>query len=213
MSRTPSWSEVIRRGVTAALEGVHTAIPGKVTRYDAATQKADVQPLIRAAYEDENGERVAASLPVVTNCPVQFGGGAGLTITYPLAVGDTGLLVFSEGSLDKWLAGRGGEVDPGIDTRFALADGIFIPGVKPFGAARATNPGAAVCIGTDGGAFQGAALGAALAEWLGSPNGNPLTELLAWAKNHVHPAPGTAPPVTPPPDAPTLESTTVKITP
>src|SRR6266702_894931 len=105
MQRTPTLGEVIRDGIGSALESVHTAIPASVTKYDAATQKADVQPLVKMAYEDEDGNRQAVNLPVVTSCPVQFPGGAGLTIVFPIAVGDTGLLVFSEASLDKWLNG------------------------------------------------------------------------------------------------------------
>lgn len=173
----PTLAEVLRSAIASALENVHTAIPGRVTRYDAGKQQADVQPLLKIAFEDEDGNRVSESLPVVRNCPVQFGGGGGLTITFPVAVGDTGLLVFSEASLDKWLEGDGREVDPDLDLRMSLTDGIFIPGVKPFGASRAV-PSGVIAIGRDGGEFQPAVLGDGL-KW--------------WLQNHAHPPAGGVP--------------------
>lgn len=172
-SSTPTLAEVLTGAISSALRDVHTAIPGKVVRYDAAKQLADVQPLVHAAYADESGESVAVALPVVPNCPVQFSSGGGKAVTHPVAVGDKGLLVFSEASLDAWLARDGVDVDPGVDHRHNLTDGIFIPGVNPFGAPLAAVPSDAVGIGTPGGAYQGVAVGPkthdaleALREWV-----------------------------------------------
>lgn len=194
-------AEVLRDSMAEALEDVHTAMPVRVTRYDAAKQQADVQPLIKVAHLDETGERVPATLPTIRNCPVQFPGGGGFVLIYPLAVGDTGLLIFSEASLDKWLSGAGAEVDPDIDLRHHLTDGIFIPGVRPFGAARGSHDDGAMLVGVDGGAFQGAALGASIASyfslldtWLAG---------LATAASYLAPRP----------PVPTVESVTVKVTP
>jgi hypothetical protein len=203
MSRTPTMAEVLREAIAASLEDVHTAIPGRVTRYDVGKQQADVQPLIKVAYLDESGERVAALLPTVRNCPVMFPGGAGLTITYPIAAGDTGLLIFSEASLDKWLSGSGDEVEPDIDLRHHLTDGIFIPGVRPFGGGgpRSTDPGSTICIGVDGGTFEGIPIASRLATLF---------------NNHVHGGPGTPPTVPVTADANPVTgfaSTTVKVTP
>lgn len=52
-------------------------------------------------------------------------------LALPVAVGDTGLLIFSDRSLDVWLA-TGGIVDPGDDRRHALSDAVFVPGLRPF---------------------------------------------------------------------------------
>lgn len=147
-SRSPTLAEVLQTSIQTSLESVHTAIPAKVTRYNASLQQADVQPLIKQAYEDEFGERQVASLPVVSNCPVQFPGGGGFTLIYPLSEGDTGLLVFSQASLDKWLS-TGGTVDPDIDHRHNLSDGIFIPGVNPFSSPRITTSPTNIVLGQD----------------------------------------------------------------
>jgi hypothetical protein len=208
VSHTPTLQEVIGSAIETALEDVHTAIPAKVVRYDAAKQLVDVQPLVKLAHEDEEGNRVAASLPVVCNCPVAYPGGGGFTVTFPLNVGDLGMLVFTESSLDKWQE-RGDEVDPTFDHRFSLADGFFIPGVRPSSKPRQTNPGTAIIVGQDGGTFQGAALGATLQSFLNS--------LKSYLDGHTHTSGGsgspTSPPVSPSPSAPDIESDTVKITP
>lgn len=161
MSKSPTLSEVIRSGIAAALESVHVSMPGSVVRYDATKRQADVQPLIKLAYEDENGDRVAASLPVIVNCPVQFSKGGGLTITLPVENGDIGILVFSEASLDKWLSGKGKEVDPEIDLRFGLADAFFIPGITTSGSPTNT-PAGVIAIGRSGNSFEKAVKGNSL---------------------------------------------------
>jgi hypothetical protein len=110
-----------------------------VESYDATTQKASVQPLIKRGYYDEKGGvRQAESLPIITGVPVLFPGGGGCRITWPIAVGDTVLLVFSEASLDKWVV-TGGEVDPRDDRRHSLSDAVAIPGLRPFKNATAAD--------------------------------------------------------------------------
>lgn len=204
-------AEMLSEVMAEAIEDVHTAIPARVTRYDGARQQADLQPLIKVAHLDEAGERVTATLPVVRNCPVQFPGGGGFTLIYPVAVGDTGLLIFSEASLDKWLSSGdgGGEVDPDIDLRHHLTDGIFIPGIRPFGVARASTDNAAMLAGVDGGTFQGAGLGAALKTFLD------LLKAAFDVHTHLSATPGnpTGPPVPLSPSVPTVESSTFKVTP
>jgi hypothetical protein len=201
VSRTPTHAEVIRAAVDAALGGVHTAIPGRVTRYVASLQQADVKPLVSGSYLDEDGNRVAAELPVVPNCPVQFASGGGLAFTHPVTVGDYGLLVFSEASLDKWLARSGDVVDPEVDHRFSLSDGIFVPGVLPFGAPLGSFPTDAAGAGAPGGSYQGVALGATLASYLSSLH-TWLTGLAAAASY-----------ITPQPSVPGVESGALKVTP
>lgn len=130
-SRLPTLAEVIRSHVLANLSEMHIALPGRIESYDAATQKASVQPLLKLPFEDEEGARQVERLPVIPGVPVQFPQGGGYRLTFPVAAGDTGLLLFSEASLDVWLA-EGGEVDPRDDRRSHLTDAIFLPGVRSF---------------------------------------------------------------------------------
>lgn len=126
-TRSPSLAEVLRRALDARLASVRVSLPARVERFDPVKRSVDVKPLLREPVED--GE--AISLPVITNVPVAYPMGGGYELTFPLAKGDPVLLVFSDRSLDRWLA-KGGEVDP-VDLRgHALSDAVAIPGVESF---------------------------------------------------------------------------------
>lgn len=201
-TRSPTIGETWNNAITGALGSVNTAIPGSVVRYDASTQLADVQPLIPHSYEDEGGDRQIERKPVVPNCPVQFPTAGGFVITFPVAVGDTGLLVFSQASLDRWQSGDGSEVsDPGFDHRHNITDGIFIPGVRAAGAPRQTQPTDAIHVGVDGGTFQGVGLGAEIRA--------KISELITCVNSKAGGTPCT--PLTDPVHQ--FESQTVKVTP
>lgn len=133
LRNTPTLAESIRGLVRAQLAGVYTAWPAKITEYDADTQRCSAQPLVQLGYTDEAGDRQAESLPVVTDAPISFPGSGDYGQTWPISVGDVGLLVFTSCSLDLWLA-KGGMVDPRDERRNVLSDAVFIPGIRPFNA-------------------------------------------------------------------------------
>jgi hypothetical protein len=150
ISNTPTFAEVLRVAIDARLADVHTAIPARVETYDAAKQRVSVKPLIRRGYLDEDGQRAVESLPVINEVPIVFPGAGGFRVTFPVAPGDTVLLVFSEASIDRWLP-RGGDVDPADDRRFSLNDAIAIPGLRSFAAPLASAPADVMTAGKDGG--------------------------------------------------------------
>lgn len=143
MSRTPTLAEVLQAAIDARLVDVHTSIPAKVTRYDAAKCLVDAAPLIRGPVLAEDGSTSYTALPVVPNVPVSFPGAGGFRVTFPISIGDVVLLVFSEASLERWLQ-FGGEVDPQDPRRFALSDAVAIPGVRPFADVQAAATDAVV---------------------------------------------------------------------
>ncbi len=129
MSNTPSLEHVIRGAMDRWATELHTAIPAVVKSYDAETQTISAQPLIRVGVTGADGERDVERLPIISDVPVMFLGAGVFRITFPIAAGDTVLLIFSEASLDKWLS-TGGDVDPLDDRRFHLSDAIAIPGLR-----------------------------------------------------------------------------------
>jgi hypothetical protein len=175
-SRSPELSEVLDLVRGSAVADVRVAMPGRVVRWDAAKQQVDVAPVIRNAYEDEDGVRQVEDMPVIPSVPVVFPGGGGFRVTFPIAVGDHVLLVFSDKSLDKWLA-VGGNVDPGDDHLHNLSDAIAIPGLHDFAHPLSTAPGNTIDIGADAGPFQPATVG-----------GTDYDAFMAALKTHVHPA-------------------------
>ena len=120
-------TEAIKTVLEATLKDLHTCIPGAVTSYDYSKQEAEVQPLVKTIYNDDTTE----AIPVISNVPVMFPRSADSIIHFPIKSGDSGLILFSEAALEKWLS-LGGEADPGDKRRFDLSDAIFIPGLYPF---------------------------------------------------------------------------------
>lgn len=149
-------------GIDAFARRLPKAMPAKVTKYDASKQKVDCQVLVQRPYFDEEDRKQVESIPVIPGVPVLFPGSGGFRLTFPISDGNlmiegstvpatTGLLVFCDRSIDKWLTGDGKEVDPEIDHDNALADAVFVPGLNPFGAALSSAPTDHATLGADGG--------------------------------------------------------------
>lgn len=148
--RSPTLAEVLRGAIDARLADLHTAIPARVEKYDAATQMVECKPLIKSSILGEDGKPITETLPVVVNVPVVFPGAGGFRLTFPIQPGDTVLLIFSEASIDEWL-NDGAEVLPGDARRFNLSDAIAVPGLHPKSKSWTGASTNSVTIGKDGG--------------------------------------------------------------
>jgi hypothetical protein len=131
-SESPELAEVLREALEQRLSDLHTAMPGSVVKYNPATQEADVQPLLKRAYVNEDGSEGTDLLPVIQGVQVLFPRAGKFFITFPIQVGDPVFLVFSERSLDEWSASSGNvPLDP-IDLRMHdISDAVAIPGLYP----------------------------------------------------------------------------------
>ena len=109
----------------------HTAMPCKISAIESGkNQQVTLQPLFQARYKIS---RDPVTLPVIANVPVMMPMGANFSLKLPLSVGDTGLAIFSDRSLDMWLQSNGSEpVDPKDSRQHDFADPVFIPGLVPF---------------------------------------------------------------------------------
>jgi protein gp138 len=117
--------------VQAALDGLQarmwTALPARVQSFNAAKATVVAQPTIQPQVRQTDGTWKSVTLPVCTDCPVIFPSGGGMTLTFPLAAGDEGLLVFASRCIDAWWQQSG--VQAQATTRMHdLSDGLFIPG-------------------------------------------------------------------------------------
>ena len=105
-----------------------TALPASVVSYNAAKLTVSAQPTIQAQVRTPAGQWINTTLPVCVDCPVSFPGGGGFTLTFPIAVGDEGILVFASRCIDAWWQNSG--VQPQAELRMHdLSDGMFIPGL------------------------------------------------------------------------------------
>lgn len=146
-------ADVLRRTIDAALLDVHTALPGRVRSYDAATQTADVtlgaRRVVPAADEDTT-EDTAEDLPVLVAVPVVWPRGGGYRLHAPLAAGDGVLVIFPEASIDRWLD-SGDASDPALPTRHGIDGAIAIPGLGFRGGRISSAPTDGMVVGKDGG--------------------------------------------------------------
>lgn len=137
--RDPELENVLRMFGDSLLYGVRVSLPGRITAYDADKQRASVKPLIKDVHIDADDQRVTKSLPEVHHVPVMHFGPARGRITFPVAVGDLCLMLFSSSSLDRWLL-VGGEVDPGDDRRHDLNDAVALVGLHHYKSIPTTAP-------------------------------------------------------------------------
>ena len=124
---TPPLELVIMRAIDAALLDVHTCIPAMVVKI-RSTSQVDAQPLLQRKYVLGNQ---VISIPAIQNVPVSVPRGTNYYQKMPIAVGDLGMVMFSERSLDKYKASSGDFVDPADSRMFHISDAIFVPGLYP----------------------------------------------------------------------------------
>jgi hypothetical protein len=130
-----SVASAIKDFVKGMLAGIHTCMPGEIVSYDYTKQKATVKPLLKRSYVDGT----TASYPVINDVPVVFPRSGGASLTFPVVVGDTVMLLFSERTMDLWL-NKGTESISLVERQFSLNDAIAVPGLFPFtSASKASN--------------------------------------------------------------------------
>jgi len=121
-----------------------------VKSYDAATQTAEVVPVVRSAAPNLDGSTTPEDLPVIPNVPVAWPRAGGYYLHFPLTVGDHVLLVFSEAAIAQW-RGSGETSDPGDLSRHDLSYPFAIPGIAPDAQAFADAPESEAVIGVGSG--------------------------------------------------------------
>lgn len=121
--------EAVRTALDGFQARVWTALPAILQSFDATTMTASVQPSIQGKLKNiATGAFRDVNLPLCTECPVIFPGGGGFVLTFPLLLGDEGLLVFASRCIDAWH--QNGGVQTQAEFRMHdLSDGFFIPNV------------------------------------------------------------------------------------
>lgn len=106
---------------------IWTSFPGVIQSYDPEKRTCVVQPALKALVEDVNGVKTWVNLPLLVDCPVQFPGGGGVTLSFPIAAGDECLVIFSARCIDAWWQLGGVQVQAELRMH-DLSDGMVIPG-------------------------------------------------------------------------------------
>lgn len=157
-TRSPNMADIIRQAIEDRLADVHVMLPGRIDAYDAATQKADVEPLIQRLQSTVDGE-LAEDLPIIPGVPVAFPRAGGFKITMPVAAGDRCMLVFCERSTEAYQIGQGRQgasalirqTEPGTFEMHNLTDAVAIMGWYNDAEALSATDADDMVIGEDGG--------------------------------------------------------------
>lgn len=130
----PSQAAVLEALATRIAHGLRVSMPCKVVAV-RGNQTVDVQPLLQTRYVDGS----VKPLPVIPGATVCAPMGLDYSFKLPLAVGDTGLAVFADRSLDAWYGSDGQTpVDPQDSRAHHLTDCIYLPGL-PVASAQTTD--------------------------------------------------------------------------
>lgn len=127
LTEAPELADVIETVVDSELVEMNTMLPGKINRVSG--NMVEVQIQLKRTYEDGQVVEVSPliNVPVIQNT----GNSSRAGLFLPVKKGDTGMLIFCQRSLNRWLD-DGGSVDPQDDRKFDLSDAIFVPGLAPF---------------------------------------------------------------------------------
>jgi Phage protein Gp138 N-terminal domain len=120
----------LRVAIQAALNdnqaGVWTALPAIVEAFNPEAVTVSAQPTIQAQIRQPDGTWVDTTLPLCVDCPIMYPGGGGFALTFPLAKGNEGVLVFASRCIDAWW--QQGGVQKQAELRMHdLSDGFFFP--------------------------------------------------------------------------------------
>lgn len=115
-----------------------TALPGIIQSFNPAAKTCVVQVALKMQQVNSDGTTKLILMPPLLDCPVQFPGGGGTTLTFPLAAGDECLVVFASRCIDAWWQsgcpiGADGNPQPQPQVEFRMhdpSDGFVIPGVS-----------------------------------------------------------------------------------
>lgn len=125
------FSDVVKRIVSEyAKQHMNTSVPARVISVDnfGANQTVDVLPIINDTFADGT----VLELPPILDVPVQFPSAGGGLLSFPIVVGDIVLLIFSQKSIDEWMASRNtdrGTFTPADKRTYSINDAIAIPGI------------------------------------------------------------------------------------
>ncbi len=198
---TPRWEDIIKGAIERSLDGVHTAIPAKVSSYLPALQQCVCQSVIEG-------------MPILEDVPVLWPRGGGAFLHFPLESGDSVLLVFCEQDFSPWRL-SGGVQAPALLRRhglFAYAIPGAAPDIAPLiypaalkGPAFGEDAGTVVQVAS-GVAKVGVAIGPGLPVLTAFEFTALMDTLVTWLSTHTHTSAAPGSPTTMPIDPPTPPS-------
>jgi hypothetical protein len=112
-----------------------TAAVGSVVAYDAVKQVAQIRLVSQLPIENQDGTMQYLEFPILQDVPVCFLRAGNYSITFPIAAGDSVLMVFTQLDAGKWRDTGNVPTLPQTVKLHALGHGFAIPIVAPRSAA------------------------------------------------------------------------------
>lgn len=135
--------------------------PGVVVAVTPATDQmpltVDVLPSLMSIWYGDDGAEIPEPQSLRRACPVLTPNLGGFAMRVQPRVGDFGILLPCERSLESWYKGGGVPLPPSFDHLHSPSDSMFLPAGRP--APAPLQHGTDLAIGTDTGAAPGAELG------------------------------------------------------
>src|ERR1044072_2420808 len=128
--RAPEQVELLKRQEDAINANLRVMMPAKIVSFDAATQRATVQPLFRERIIDRsNGNLSWSDPPVLPDLPVCFPKFGNFVLTMPPQEGDECVVGFADLSIESWKAN--GDLQNWVDRRrHDWSDGVVYIGIS-----------------------------------------------------------------------------------
>lgn len=121
--------EVLETVKDAVLARLPKAGPVMLSEDSEDGHTAQLQPTVKGVQRKMDGTTEAVALPIVPDVPVHFMSGNGITTTYAQKKGQEGWMIPAALGIDGWHQ-QGGVQSPGDVRQHALADAVFVPGVR-----------------------------------------------------------------------------------
>jgi hypothetical protein len=129
MEEKISFAQLLKQAIDNHLLDVHTALIGRIEKYDASTQLADVQPLLKRTIKTNDGGVKQEDLPLLVDVPMLFPRAGGFFISLPIEIGDYAQVIFNETSIDDFFTESVSNIDSAC--RFTLHGAVAFPGIYP----------------------------------------------------------------------------------
>lgn len=128
--RDPLLENLLEAHREVLLRSLWIHLPGQITAYDETTGLASVVPMVQdGEFEEDGVTRTVKTLPEIHDCPVAFPGSGKNRQTFPVAKGDTCLIMWCSSYIARWVV-TGEIVDPGDDRRCDYADAVVLAGLS-----------------------------------------------------------------------------------
>jgi hypothetical protein len=128
---TPTLEAHINRLIDQRLRQMQTAFPAEVVDFNQSESTVTVKPLFIETWRGPGDVRTKETIEndedaYVENVLVMFPRASTFRVTFPITAGDTGLVVCTKFSLDRFRDG-GGMSDPGDLRKFTMSGSVFFP--------------------------------------------------------------------------------------